>query len=161
MSNGADESNVDGAAQGANPGGWTDPYRAYNFELVVNGVTRGHFTHCTGLGVKVDTMDYREAGGDPLQVHRIPGRVRYGDITLKYGLTESTELWDWFWSGVQGEVDRRSVTIRLLGSDGTTEATSWELINAWVSEWRAAPLDAMASQLAIETMTLVFERLER
>ena len=83
MSQGSD-TNTDGQeGTGAQPGTFTDPFRAYNFEVVVNGVTQGHFTHCTGLGVKVDTIDYREAGGDPLQVHRIPGRVRYADVTRR------------------------------------------------------------------------------
>ena len=151
----------DSGEAGAAAAAFVDPFRAYNFELSINGVTQGHFVSCSGLGVSIETIDYREAGGDPLAIHRIPGRVRYGDVTLQYGLTTSREIWDWFWTGVQGTVDRRSATIRLLGSDGTTEATKWELINAWVAEWRGAPLNAMDSRLAIERVTLVFERLER
>lgn len=137
-----------------------DPYRAYNFKLEIQGVTEGHFTECTGLGVKVSDIKYRE-GGVGQVVRRLPGRVDYADVTLRYGLTTSTELWTWFMTSVSGNVDRRNVSILMLDPDGVTEALRWNLINSWPSEWQGAPLDALAQQAAIESLTLVFESLER
>ena len=75
-------------------GAWVDPYRAYNFKLEIQGVTAGHFTQCNGLGIRVDPIEYREAGNNT--VHRVAGRVDYGDLTLSYGLTSSSELFTWF-----------------------------------------------------------------
>ena len=46
----------------------TDPYRAYNFKLIIQGVTEGHFTECTGLTVKVDAIKYREAGNNQVSL---------------------------------------------------------------------------------------------
>ena len=37
----------------------------------------------------------------------------------------------------------------------------WNLINAWVSEWRGAVLNASTHEVAIEAVTIVFETLER
>ena len=122
-------------AAAAQPGVWIDPYRAYNFKLVIQGVTMGHFTECTGLGVRVQA--------------------------LRYGLTSSTELWTWFMTGVEGHVERRNVSVLMLDTDDVTEALRWDLINAWPSEWRGAPLDALGREVAIESMTLVFESLQR
>src|ERR1051326_2214840 len=82
------------AANGAGPATWTDPYRAYNFKLEIQGVTAGHFTDCTGLGIRVNAIRYREAGGAGV-VHRIPGQVGYADVPLSYGLTQTHELFDW------------------------------------------------------------------
>jgi phage tail-like protein len=149
----------DAAPSGAQPGVWIDPYRAYNFKLVIQGVTEGHFVECAGLGVRVQALRYQEGGGNV--VHRIPGPVDYGDVTLRYGLTPSTELWNWFMAAVQGRVERRNVSVLMLGTDGITEALRWDLINAWPSEWRGAPLDALAREVAIESLTLVFESLQR
>jgi phage tail-like protein len=87
--------------------------------------------------------------------------VEYGDITLRYGLTTSRELWDWFMSGVPGNVERKNVSIVLLDNDGATEVMRWNFVNAWASEWRGALLDAMGQEAAIESLTLVFETLER
>jgi phage tail-like protein len=70
-------------------------------------------------------------------------------------------LWQWFLTAVEGKVERRNISIVLMDNDGMTEVTRWNLINAWIAEWRGAPLDALGREVAIETMTLVFETLER
>ena len=137
-----------------------DPYRAYNFKLLIQDVTGGHFTECTGLGVKVEAIEYREAGNNQV-VRKIPGQVKYSDVTLRYGLTASRELWEWFLTGVAGQVERKNVSIVMLDPDGVTEVMRWNLINAWPSEWRGASLDAMNREVAIESLTLVFETLDR
>jgi len=148
------------APAGAQPGTFVDPYRAYNFKLQIQGVTEGHFTECTGLEVQVRPIRYREGGAGQV-VHVIPGPVAYGDVTLHYGLTASTELWQWLMSGVKGRVERKNVSILMLDSSDTTEVMRWDLTNAWPSGWRRAPLDAMNHEVAIESLTLVFETLDR
>jgi phage tail-like protein len=141
-------------------GNWKDPYRSYNFKVSVQGVGDGHFTECSGLAVRVQSIPYREAGGGSV-IHRLPGQIEYGEITLRYGLTNSKELWQWFLSAVEGKVNRRSVSIIMLADDGTTEVLRWDLRNAWVTEWRGALLDALGREAAIESMTLVCEELKR
>lgn len=137
-----------------------DPYRAYNFKLVIQDVAEGHFTECSGLGVTVEAIKYREEGNNQV-VHRIPGRVEYSDVTLRYGLTSSRALWDWFQTAVKGQVTRKNVSILMLDPDGVTELIRWNLIDAWPAHWRGAPLDAMCQEIAIEQLTLVFETLDR
>lgn len=148
------------AAPEGQTGTWKDPYRSYNFKVTVQGVGDGHFTECSGLAMKVQSIPYREAGAGPV-IHRLPGQIEHGEVTLRYGLTASSELWQWFLSAVQGAVQRRSASIIMLADDGTTEVMRWNLINAWVTEWRGALLDALGREAAIESMTLVFENLER
>lgn len=145
---------------GAHPGTFNDPYRAYNFKLVIQGVTEGHFTSCTGLGVKVQVIKYREGRTNQV-VHCIPGQVDYADITLRYGLTSSHEVWDWLLASVAGKVERKNVSILMLDSSGVSEVMRWDLINAWPAEWRGAGLDALSREVAIETLTLVYETLQR
>jgi phage tail-like protein len=142
------------------PGSWVDPFRAYNFKLSIMGVTEGHFTECTNIAIKVEALKYREGGTQQL-VHRLPGPVEYADITLRYGLTNSTQLWKWFMTAVEGKVERKNVSIILMDSDGITEVMRWDLINAWPSAWRGAMLDAMGHEIAIESLTIVFESLQR
>lgn len=137
-----------------------DPYRNYNFKLDISGVTAGHFTECSGLGVRVTPIEYREGGNQSI-VRHIPGRVDYAAVTLRYGLTESRELWDWMQTAVAGTVERKNVSIVLLDSAGNDEAVRWNLVDAWPSEWHGAPLDALQNEIAIESLTLVFDSLER
>lgn len=135
-------------------------YRAYNFVLDLQGNQLGCFAEVSGLGVSVETIEYREGGGAPA-VRKLPGRVSYGDVTLKWGLTESRELWDWLMATTAGNFERRDVSVILLKPDGQQEATRWNLFNTYPCDWRGAPLDALGNQVAIETLTLAVERLER
>ena len=91
----------------------------------------------------------------------IPGPMDYGEVTLRYGLTESRELWDWFLAGMEGRVDRRDISVLMTATDGKTEVLRWNLFGAWPTEWRAAPLDALAREVAIESVTLVYESIGR
>lgn len=137
-----------------------DPYRSYNFKIVIQGVVEGHFTQCSGLGVRVGVIRYRE-GGNGQVARALPGRVEYADVELKYGLTKSRELWDWLMAAVQGEVVRKNVSILMLDAQGTQEVMRWNLVNAWPSQWRGAVLDAMSQEAALEHLTLVYDTLER
>jgi phage tail-like protein len=87
--------------------------------------------------------------------------VEYADVTLRYGLTSSRELWEWMLTAVNGSVERKNVSILMLDSDGVAEVMRWNLLDAWPSEWRGAVLDALAHEVAIESLTLVFESLQR
>jgi len=147
-------------AENTQTGGRVDPYRGYNFKLEVQGVVQGHFAECSGIGIKINAYSYRE-GGNCQVTHRIPGAVEYADLTLRYGLTKSSALWNWFMEIVKGQVNRRNISIVVYDSDCSTEAVRWNLIDAWPSQWNGAPLNALGNEVAIESMTLVFEQIER
>ena len=48
---------------------------------------------------------------------KIPGLKKYGNITLKQGLVDSTVIYDWMMTGVNGAVDRKTLTITLLDQE--------------------------------------------
>jgi phage tail-like protein len=137
-----------------------DPFRAYNFKLVIQGVAEGHFTECSGLGVKVDSIQYREAGNNQV-IRHIPGQAEFSAVTFHYGVTDSHDLWDWMMTAVNGQVERKNVSVLLLDSQGVAEVVRWDLINAWPSEWQGAALNALNHEVAIESLTLVYETINR
>ncbi|MCT9870848.1 phage tail protein [Paenarthrobacter aurescens] len=143
----------------AQPGNVVDPYRAYNFKLVIQGVVRGHFTKVEGLGLKIDRILYR-SGGENSTVRVIPGQVEYTPVTLKYGLTDSTEMLQWLFKAVDGKVERRNVSIAMLNDAGSVEVRRWNLLGAWPCDWFGAPLDALGKDLAIESLSIAYDRLE-
>lgn len=144
----------------AAPGQRLDPYRAYLFKMVIDGLNEAHFTQCTGLGVKVHPIRYRE-GGEARIVHQLSGPVEYAEITLRYGLFQSPEIWAWLMSAVQGTPQRKHVSIVMLGPGGIGDGVRWDLMEAWPCAWRGAPLDALGREVAIESLTLVYESIAR
>ena len=137
-----------------------DPFRSYNFKLDIKGVSEGHFTECSGLSVRVESIPYREAGSNQI-VRNIPGPTEYAGVTLRYGVTKSDDLWDWLMKSVEGDVVRKNVSIILLDSQGTNEVMRWNLVDAWPSEWQGAALNTTDRAVAIDSLTLVFDKLER
>jgi len=146
---------------GATPGVFVDPYRAYSFKLLITDMIDAHFTQCVGLGMTVDVMDYSEGGNS--KVYHIPGRTRFEPVTLYYGLTQSHQLWDWMNNVSKGitPVTRRTIHILLLEPDGMSEKVRWTLNNAWPCAWRGAKLDALVSEVAIESVEFVYETVDR
>src|SRR5713226_4811566 len=139
--------NQPGQPTGAQPGAWVDPYRAYNFKLLIQGITAGHFTMCSGLGIRVQPIRYREGGNNQV-VHAIPGQVEYSDVTLRYGVTESHGLFQWMMTAVKGAVQRKNASILLLDSSGAREVMRWNLMRSWPTQWLGAPLDALQKEVA-------------
>lgn len=148
------------AGASASPGSVSDPLRAFRFHVEVQGIGNGHFTNVSGMGVQVEAIKYRE-GGANVTPRFVPGQVDYAEITLGYGLTESDEMWDWLMAAAAGDIDRREVSIVMREPDGTGEVLRWNLTRAWPTRWVGAPLDAMSTALAIESLTLVYEGIER
>ena len=147
-------------------GGVTDPLRNYNFAIsVFDPAGDAHFTECSGLGIKVHTIRYREAGAQKI-VRTLPGAVEYADVTLRYGLTAttgSTALWQWLMDTAAGNAGRvrKTVSIIVFDSSNVQEVLRWNLRQAFPSEWSGAAFDAMGRQVAIEYLKLSYDDLER
>lgn len=141
-------------------GNYPEICRAYHFKLDILGVTEGHFTECSGLGVTIHPIPYREGGNGSI-IHYFPGPVWYSPVRLSFGLTDSSTLFKWVKKSAAGEPERKNVSVIMMRNDGVTEATRWELIDAWPTKWEAAPLNAMGEMVAIASLELVYEDLKQ
>jgi phage tail-like protein len=136
-----------------------DPYKNFRFLVEMDGIVQAGFTDCTGFGSHVEPVEYRE-GGDPNLVRKLPGKVTYPDITLKWGVTDSTEMYDWHLAAVNGQLQRKNGSI-ILQDDTGAEKVRWNFFNAWPSKWEGSALSAKANDAAIESLTVTCERFER
>jgi phage tail-like protein len=137
----------------------TDPYPNYNFKVEIDGMVEAHFAQCLNVGARMAVILYRE-GGAAQVCQKIPGPIEYADVTLRWGLTSSKELWLWFLAAAQGKVERKDVSIVVYAADGTTEKIRWTLVRAWPREFQCAALDARGAEIAIYSISLAFETLE-
>jgi phage tail-like protein len=137
----------------------TDPYRNFRFLLEIDGIQQGGFTECSGFGSDVEIVEYRE-GGEAATVRKLPGKTSYPDITLKWGITDSRELYDWHRAAINGEIERKNGSIILQDERGE-EAVRWNFFQAWPSKWDGADLNATGNEVAIDTLTVSCERVER
>ena len=135
-----------------------DPYKNYNFLVEIDSLTVAGFAECTGLESEVSVIEYRE-GGDTI-VRKLPSMRKYGNITLKSGVTSSSELQDWHQNILNGVPDRRNGVVKLL-DDERNEVVRWVFFNAFPRKWEGPRLSGSGNEVAIETLELSCERLER
>jgi phage tail-like protein len=143
----------------ATTGQRVDPYRNFRFLVEIDGITQAGFSECSGLGSQVQTVDYRE-GGDTATVRKLPGQTTYPDIALKWGVTDSRELYDWHLKAVDGVIERKNGSV-ILCDDTGQEKVRWNFFNAWPSQYEAPSFNATANEVAIDTLTLSCEGLRR
>jgi phage tail-like protein len=136
-----------------------DPYKNFRFLVEIDGVVQAGFSDVSGFGSNVEVIEYRE-GGDAATVRKLPGKVSYPDITLKWGITDSRELYDWHRAAVNGAIQRKNGSIILL-DDAAQEKLRWNFFGAWPSKWDGADFTAKGNDVAIDTLTVSCERVER
>ena len=143
----------------AQTGQRVDPYANYNFLIEIDGITQAGFAEASGFDSSIDVHEYRE-GSDPTTVRKLPGMTRYSNIVLRVGLTADRELYDWLLDAAQGTVRRRNGSVIVLDSTGN-EAVRWNFRNAWPARWNGPELSARGTDIAIETLELAHEGIER
>lgn len=137
-----------------------DPYRNFNFLVEIDGIAQASFSECSGLDATTEPIEYRE-GGNNITVQKLPGRTTYSDITLKWGLTDSAELWDWHKKVIQGNVERKNGSIVVYDLANAKEVARWNFFNGWPTKWEGPSFNATGSEIAIETLTIAHEGIER
>lgn len=134
-----------------------DPYRSYNFRVEIDGITRAGFRECSGLDTTQDPIQYRE-GTDPLTQRKLPGLNTYSNISLKWGITDDAEFWNWRLKSMQGQVERKNGSIVLMDDTGT-EKLRWNFTHGWPTKWTGPSLNATGSEVAIESLDIAHEGL--
>ena len=135
-----------------------DPYLGARFFVEIEGVDQGGFTECTGLQAEVEVTDYQE-GGNNGYIHKMAGRTKFTTVVLKRGVTDSTDLWDWFQRVSRGQIERKDVSVVLYNSE-QEEVRRWNLREAFPSKWVGPGFNATTPAVAIESLELVHHGFE-
>jgi len=135
-----------------------DPFRSFNFKVELDGITRAGFRECSGLDASQDPIEYRE-GTEGLTARKLPGLNKYSNITLKWGMTDDAELWDWRKKAMNGKIQRKNGSIVLL-DDAGKERLRWNFRDAWPTKWTGPSFNSTGNEVAIETLEIAHEGLE-
>jgi phage tail-like protein len=138
-----------------------DPFVSFNFTVEIDGIIRASFREVSGLDSSVDVLEYRE-GGDLLSSRKLPGRAKYANIVLRWGMANDTDLYVWHRQWLSGDpaATRRGGSIVLLDRQ-LQEQARWNFQRAWPARWTGPAFNAEGSDLAIETLELAHEGVAR
>ncbi|RKP46836.1 phage tail protein [Trinickia fusca] len=141
----------------------TNPYRGFRFQVEIAGIQVASFSEATIPDSTVETVEYRE-GTDPVYKRSFSGLTSYGKLTLKKGLTDSMDLYNWYLfvsqQGSTAKGAQKNVSLILLDPSGAAKAR-WNVINAWPSKYESTGLNASTSDVMVETFELTIEYMNR
>lgn len=141
------------------------PYAQFNFLVDLGtGETEGPragFQECSQIGMSVDVSEYRNGNEKANNVRKLTGLAHVSDVTLRRGIIGSLDLYDWLdqiRNGDQSAV--RTVTVQLMSEDHTAVVQAWRLHGSRIIKHVSGPFNAQCSDVAVEELTLAYERLE-
>lgn len=140
-----------------------DPLVGFHFMLDVQGTVQGYFTEVSGIGSESEVAEQKVVSEKGVQVVlKIPGRLKWGDITLKRGLTSNLQIWDWRKMIEDGNVKGARKNGSIVMYDQSLKAIAqWDFKNAWPSKVSGPAPKADSNELTVEELTLVHEYITR
>lgn len=147
---------------------FNDPYKSYSFLVVIEGLIVAGFSEVSGLQAEIEVEEIREGSVNDY-VHKLPKVTKYPNLSLKRGITDSDNLWDWHHSAVKGKIEKKNVFLILnareqierLQQDPLSKLWGWVFFDAYPVKWVGPDLKADSSTVAIETLELAHNGMQR
>jgi phage tail-like protein len=141
-----------------------DPLRNFRFRLEIDNLAIAGFSEVAIAETLIEAIDYRE-GNDPAHVRKLSGLTKYGNITLKYGISVgsgSLDLFKWHKAVSDGDVleQRKRITI-VVQDEAGQDKTRFVVSEAWPIKYDPSDLNAKGNEVMIEMLEFVNEGIER
>ena len=139
-----------------------DALTAARFSITIDGYEIASFSELQGITTEVEAVDFMESSDREIIMKKLPGRSKPGTVVLKRGKNSSMELWAWHEAVLQGNIvaARKSCSLVMYNYDGAPVAR-YHLEHAWPSKLEVGALKAGSSEVLMETVTIVCERIQR
>lgn len=140
-----------------------DPVVSSWFGVEFQGQVVGAFRECTGMGSENEVVEYKASGpkGEFI-IKKVPGRMKWNNITLKRGITDAMDMWRWRKMIEDGEIDnaRKNGSIVMYNQAGQ-EVARWDFVNAWPSKLSGPTANANNNEVGIEELEITHEGYKR
>lgn len=140
-----------------------DPLMGFHIVVDIGGVIQGSFTECSGLGSEHEVIEQKMVNEKGQEVIvKLPGRLKWENITLKRGITSNMDLWNWRKQVEDGDVDGARQNGSIVIYDQThSEVARWDFERAWPVRVSVALPRADSNEIGIEELTLAHEYIRR
>jgi len=140
-----------------------DPSVGFHFGLDFGGVIAGYFTECAGIGSEHEVIEHKVVNEKGQEIIlKIPGRLKWENITLKRGITSSMDIWDWRKMVEDGDVDnaRRNGSITMYNQH-LEPIARWDFERAWPVKVTGPQPKSDSNEIGLEELTLAHEYIAR
>ena len=140
-----------------------DPLVGFQYRIEVSGIITGYFTECSGLGSENELIEHKiinETGNE--EIRMLPGRLKWDQIKLKRGITDSMDIWDWRKLVEEGQMSdaRMNGSIMMLNQE-LTPVAQWDFEFGWPMKVTGPELKADSNAYGLEELTIVHEGIRR
>jgi phage tail-like protein len=143
--------------------GLKDPHVVHHFALELQGVVEGTFQECSGLSSTSEVIEHREQDPQGRQkITKIPGQLKFNDITLKRGVTDDLDLYRWRQDVIDGKIDlaRKDGSV-ILQDQQDNEVYRFNFRRGWPTVYKSSDFKSTDNSVALEELTLAVEWIER
>lgn len=141
-----------------------DPLVSFNFMVEISGVITGYFQEASGLGSESEVIEHKiiAKGAKESIVRKVPGRLKWGDIVLKRGITASMDFYDWRKQVEEGKVEgaRKDGSV-VMYDQSHVEVARWNFSKGWPSKIAGPSVKADGNDIGVEELTIVHEGIKR
>jgi len=135
---------------------WPLPKFNFQVKFASNSVSI-LFQEVSGLENEFNTIEFRNNNSKLFSTVKMPGIVKYGNVTLKKGIfKKNNTFWDWYNKIKMNTIKLENVIIQLLDENGNPRMT-WTLENAWPTKISGTDLKSSGNEVAVETIELAHE----
>lgn len=145
----------DGSIEGA-----TWPMLKFRFVVDLGKALKNvAFQEVSGMDLENQIIEYRKSNKKLFSTVKMPGIVKYGNITMKRGVfANDNTFWDWHAQISMNTVKRRTVRIKLLNEYGEV-TMQWQLNNAWPTKITSTDLKSDGNEVAVDTLEIAYEQI--
>ena len=86
-----------------------DPHQGLRYWIQLGQIEIAGFRECSGLTIETEMFEYAE-GGLNTYTHKLPVRRKYANITLKRGMEEGQDLYQWYMKTAKGQISRQNIS---------------------------------------------------
>lgn len=139
-----------------------DPIKSFLFSLELQGQLVGLFTECSGIGSETEVIEHKVIKeGHPL-IMKIPGRLKWENVTLKKGITDDMAVWNWRHQIEIGNVEKSRYNGSIIMTDhDLAPVARWNFVRAWPSKISGPSPKADSNEIGIEEIVIAHEGIER
>jgi len=144
----------------------TVPYPSYNYLVDLKGPRDpekplGGFSDVSGLKTELHISEYRDGNDVANYVHKYSGMHTTSDVTLKRGVVDTSDLWDWISDArSNGASAQRDVTITLR-DEANNPVQIFKLYSVTPKAYTGPTLSGKgAGDVAVEELVLAPETIE-
>ena len=140
-----------------------DPLVSAFFTIDFGGSVKGAFRECTGLGSENEVVEYKASGDKGhFVMKKVPGRMKWNNITLKRGITNAMDMWDWRKQVEEGKVDQARKNGSIIMYNQMNEAIArWDFVAAWPNKLTGPSANATNNEVGIEELEITHEGYKR